>query len=144
MVSLASLDGRGLFWSCSWFKLNKLGLQQEQGMSMKIAKNILNESEIFKFEHLCYWVFLICIFPHSDWIWKFTYFPAFGLNTEIYSVNLHIQSECGKIRTRKTPNTVPFHRGKLLYKTWSHPANVDRFIFRTVSNIYDEAFLDNG
>ena len=29
------------------------------------------------------------------------YFPAFRLNTEIYSVNLHIQSECRKIRTRK-------------------------------------------
>ena len=30
------------------------------------------------------------------------YFPAFGLNTEIYSVNLRIQSEYRKIRTRKT------------------------------------------
>ena len=29
------------------------------------------------------------------------YFPVFGLNTEIYEVNLHIQSEHGKIRTRK-------------------------------------------
>ena len=28
------------------------------------------------------------------------YFPAFGLNTEIYSVNLRIQSEYRKIRTR--------------------------------------------
>ena len=27
------------------------------------------------------------------------YFPVFGLNTEIYSVNLHIQSKYGKIRT---------------------------------------------
>ena len=32
------------------------------------------------------------------------YFPAFGLNTEIYPVKLRIQSECRKIRTRK--NTV--------------------------------------
>ena len=37
------------------------------------------------------------------------YFPAFGLNTEICGVSLHIQSECGKMRTRKTPNTVTFH-----------------------------------
>ena len=37
------------------------------------------------------------------------YFPAFGLNTEAYSVSLHIQSERGKIRTRKTPNTDTFH-----------------------------------
>ena len=31
-------------------------------------------------------------------------FPAIGLNTEIYRVYLRIQLECGKIRTRKTPN----------------------------------------
>ena len=37
------------------------------------------------------------------------YFPAFGLNTERYSVSLRIQSECGKIRTRITPNTDTFH-----------------------------------
>ena len=43
------------------------------------------------------------------------YFPAFGLNTEIYSVwteygeILRIQSECGKILTRKSPNTDTFH-----------------------------------
>ena len=30
------------------------------------------------------------------------YFPVFGLNAEIYSVNLRIPSKCGKIRTRKT------------------------------------------
>ena len=29
------------------------------------------------------------------------YFPAFGLNTERYEVSLRIQSECGKIRSRK-------------------------------------------
>ena len=29
-------------------------------------------------------------------------FPVFGLNTEIYSLNLRIQSECRKIRTRKS------------------------------------------
>ena len=33
--------------------------------------------------------FLVCIFPYSDWIPK------------KYRVSLHIQSECGKIRTRK-------------------------------------------
>ena len=40
-------------------------------------------------------------------IWCFSgpYFPAFGLNTERDGVFLFIQSECGKIRTRKTPNT---------------------------------------
>ena len=37
------------------------------------------------------------------------YFPAFGLNTERYRVSLRIQSECGKIRTRTTPNTDTFY-----------------------------------
>ena len=45
------------------------------------------------------------------------YFPAFGLNTERYEVSLSIQyevslsiqSKCGKIRTRKTPNTDTFY-----------------------------------
>ena len=36
------------------------------------------------------------------------YFPVFGLNTEKYEVSLRIQSECGKTRTRKTPNTDTF------------------------------------
>ena len=34
--------------------------------------------------------FLVCIFPYSDWIRR-------------YNLSLRIQSECGKIRTRKTP-----------------------------------------
>ena len=38
-----------------------------------------------------------------------SYFPAFGLNTERHGVSLRIQSECGKIQTRFTPNTDTFH-----------------------------------
>ena len=48
----------------------------------------------------------------SDCIRRFScpYFPAFGLNTEIYSViNLRIQSESGKIQTRKTVNMDTFY-----------------------------------
>ena len=37
------------------------------------------------------------------------HFPAFGLNTERYGVSLRIQSECGKIRTRITPNMDTFY-----------------------------------
>ena len=37
------------------------------------------------------------------------YLPAFGLNTESYSVSLHIQFECGKTRTRINPNTDTFY-----------------------------------
>ena len=35
-------------------------------------------------------------------------FPAFELNTERYGVSPRIQSECGKMRTRITPNTDTF------------------------------------
>ena len=34
---------------------------------------------------------------------------AIGLNTDTYGVALCIQSKCGKIRARKTPNTYTFH-----------------------------------
>ena len=40
------------------------------------------------------------------------YFRAFELNTEIYSVNLRIQSACGEKRTKKTPITDIFQAGK--------------------------------
>ena len=36
------------------------------------------------------------------------YFPALGLNTEGYSVSLHIQVKCAKTRTKKTPNMDTF------------------------------------
>ena len=37
------------------------------------------------------------------------HFPTFGLNTERYSVSLHIRSKCGKMRTRITPNKDTFY-----------------------------------
>ena len=37
------------------------------------------------------------------------HFPAFVLNTERNGVSLRIQSECGKMGTRITPNTDTFH-----------------------------------
>ena len=43
-----------------------------------------------------------------------SHFPAVGLNTEIFSLSFRIQSECGKIRNRKTPNTDIFHAVLLL------------------------------
>ena len=36
------------------------------------------------------------------------YFRAFGLKMKIYFGNLRFQSDCGKIRTRKTPNKDTF------------------------------------
>ena len=37
------------------------------------------------------------------------YFPALRLNTERDFISLHIQSKCGKIRTRITSNTDTFY-----------------------------------
>ena len=48
------------------------------------------------------------------------YFPAFGLNTERYSVSLHIQSECGKIRTRKNSVFGHFSRSDIQGKVSSN------------------------
>ena len=36
------------------------------------------------------------------------HFPALGLKTDRQGVSLRIQTECSKIRTRKTPNTDTF------------------------------------
>ena len=43
----------------------------------------------------------------SDRVWSYfgSHFFAFALNSEIYFVNLRIQSECGKIRSRQSLNT---------------------------------------
>ena len=40
------------------------------------------------------------------------HFFTFGLNAARYGVSLRIQSECGKIQTRKTSNTNIFHAVK--------------------------------
>ena len=44
------------------------------------------------------------------------YFPASGLTLERYGVSLRIQSEFGKIRTRKTPNTDTFHEVTAIFE----------------------------
>ena len=58
-------------------------------------------SEIIELNH--------CVKSVRIWSYSGPYFPAFGLNTERYSISLCIQSECGKIRTRVTPNIVTFY-----------------------------------
>ena len=43
------------------------------------------------------------------------HFPAFGLNTDRYGVSLRIQSECGKMWTRITPNRTLFTQCSFLF-----------------------------
>ena len=58
------------------------------------------------------------------WIFSCLYFLTFGLNREKrYGVFLHIQSEYGEIRTRKTPNT----------NTWWVEKNVEVTLARIVN-----------
>ena len=66
------------------------------------------------------------------------YFPAFGLNKERYFLSIRIQSECGKIRTRKTPYLDSFHALKLISNRDSN--------FRIMLYCYfeDLAFLENN
>ena len=55
------------------------------------------------------------------------YFPVFGLNTEIYGVNLRIHSEHREIRTRKNSIFDHFSRSDsvhLLHKEWSFPCRI--------------------
>ena len=50
-----------------------------------------------------------CVKSVRIWSYSGPHFPAFGLNTEWYSLSLCIQSECWKMRTRITPNTDTFY-----------------------------------
>ena len=50
------------------------------------------------------------------------HFSAFGLNTERFSVSLHIQSECEKMRTRITRNTDTFYAVTVSLVNVSRPA----------------------
>ena len=61
----------------------------------------LNDIESTRHYHF---VKIVCIRSYSG-----PYFPVFGLNTGRYGVSLRIQSKCGKIQTRITPNTDNFH-----------------------------------
>ena len=47
------------------------------------------------------------------------HFPIFGLNTEIYGVNLRIQSEYRKIRTKKSSVFGQFSRSNLRMDAFS-------------------------
>ena len=58
------------------------------------------------------------------------YFPAFGLNRERYGKSLRIQSECRKIRTRKTPNLNTLHT---VISFWS---SVNSAFFLYIDKVY--------
>ena len=63
------------------------------------------------------------------------YFPALRPNIGIYAVYLLLQSEYGKKRTRKTPNTDTFYAVKHV------DFDISRGAFIPLSNIYEVAEL---
>ena len=67
------------------------------------------------------------------------HFPAFGLNTESDSVSLRIQSECGKIRNRITPNTDTFYVVKSTAKHIFHSSSPQNAIatWKKSTNLVD-------
>ena len=65
------------------------------------------------------------------------YFPVFGLNTEKYGVSIRIQSECRKIRTRKTPNTDTFHAVGISIFSLHAIQTTGRFSYSPVHNILE-------
>ena len=64
------------------------------------------------------------------------YLPALGLNTEKYFVSLRTQSKCGKIRTRKTPNTDTFYTVKVLNTTLVNLNYHDHWYFSNRKQIF--------
>ena len=63
------------------------------------------------------------------------YFPVFGLNAEIYGVNLRIQSECRKIRTRNNSVFGPFSRSEVVFLK-SH-----KWLYELYANFGEFSFL---
>ena len=55
------------------------------------------------------WITLHCVKSVRICSYSRLHFPAFGLNTDRHSISLSIQSECGKMWTRKTSNRDTFH-----------------------------------
>ena len=86
-----------------------------------------------KFPHKeIWWHFGILCREKSEWLcdfntaWKVSkyrvfsglYFPVFGLNTKIYSINIRIQFEYRKIRTRKVSIFRHFSYSATLKNIW--------------------------
>ena len=106
-MSLAFTANRTLKWNKEElnFYYVKLHLNQISGKWCYITENIL-----INLKHISLLGYQSFHWVKSVRIWSFygLYFPAFELNTERYFVSVRIQSECGKIRTRKTPITNTF------------------------------------
>ena len=114
------------FWFLFWFLLKEGNLEELRLQSFSYEKCLLNCNKDFCCFLHCQLKHITIALPKD---FSGPYFPAFGLNTEIYTVNFRIQSECRKTRTRKSLNRDTFYR----YKTCSTYSAK----FQTLSNCYD-------
>ena len=100
-------------------------------MPKRIFRNI-NPNKPISTDKNC--VKIVCIRSFSG-----PHFPAFGLNSEIYRVNLRIQSKCRKMRTRKTPNTDTFYTAKIPSKLVKFSVNV---IYAYLTYIFNVIYIN--
>ena len=68
------------------------------------------------------------------------YLPPFGLNTERYGVCVRIQSECEKMRTRKTPNTETFEAVEI----WNYGEGMQMIMEEIMEEIDEKPISFNG
>ena len=98
------------------------------------AVSVGAESQIFHF-----WTSKHCVKSVQIRSFSGPYFPPLGLDMERYGVSLRIQSECGKIRTRKNSVFRHFSRGaKLaLSKSTSLLLHIRKNIFHENANTFE-------
>ena len=70
--------------------------------------------EHISYEHIFY-IYIHCVKSVHIRGYSGRHFLAFRLNVERYSISFHIQSKCGKMRTKITPNTDTFYAMIHLY-----------------------------
>ena len=80
---------------------------------------------------------------HSAWK-VFVYGVFLSLLSCIWTVSLHIQSECKKIQTRKTPNTDIFYSMPFCTKTSLCFNTFCKDVLGTQSQVWDGAFWENN
>ena len=77
-----------------------------------IIEIFLSLQKVFEIDE--YVLELLCVKSVHIRRYSAPHVPAFGLNTERSEVSVSIQSDCGKMRTRITPNTDTFQAVQLL------------------------------
>ena len=85
---------------------------------LKIVLTLLTHFSNTAWKVSVFGVILVRVFPHSNWV-----------SLRIQSKSFRIKSECGKIRTRITPNTGNFYAVKVPKVILAFLSFVKRFTF---------------